>query len=107
MVKAKEIQAKSILRKYKKIDSWFVSQYRMNLYRGCTHNCIYCDGRSEKYQVNGNFGEEVVVKINAIDILKKELAKSRKKIPLKNSFIMIGGGVGDSYNILYIVRLVY
>jgi DNA repair photolyase len=96
-VKVKEIQAKSILRKYKKIDSWFISQYGMNLYRGCTHDCVYCDGRSGKYQVNNEFGKEVIVKINAIDILKKELDDKRKKIPLKKCFIMIGGGVGDSY----------
>jgi DNA repair photolyase len=65
-MKVKEIEAKSILRKYKKIDSWFISKYGMNLYRGCTHNCIYCDGRSEKYSVEGEFGDNVEVKINAI-----------------------------------------
>jgi len=96
-VKIKEIQAKSILRKHKKIDSWFISQYGMNLYRGCTHNCIYCDGRSEKYKVEGEFGEEVIVKINAIDLLQKELEIKKKRTPLKKCFIMIGGGVGDSY----------
>jgi len=26
-----------------------ISRYGMNLYRGCTHNCVYCDGRSEGY----------------------------------------------------------
>lgn len=96
-MKIKEIQAKSILRKHKKIDSWFISQYGMNLYRGCTHNCIYCDGRSEKYKVEGEFGEEVIVKINAIDLLQKELEIKKKGTPLKKCFIMIGGGVGDSY----------
>ena len=60
----KEINAKSILRKHKRIDSWFVSRYGMNLYRGCAHNCIYCDGRAEKYNVDGIFGKNVVVKTN-------------------------------------------
>jgi DNA repair photolyase len=96
-MKVKEIEAKSILRKYKKIDSWFISKYGMNLYRGCTHNCIYCDGRSEKYSVEGEFGDNVEVKINAIEILKKELDKNKKLIPLKKGYIMVGGGVGDSY----------
>jgi DNA repair photolyase len=96
-VNVNEIQAKSILRKYKKIDSWFISQYNMNLYRGCTHNCVYCDGRSEKYQVKGEFGKDVDVKTNAIELLKKELDNKRRKIQLKKCFIMIGGGVGDSY----------
>jgi len=93
----REIEAKSILRKYKKIDSWFVSRYGMNLYRGCTHNCVYCDGRSEAYYVDGEFGEDVTVKINAIEILRRELDPKRKRAPFKRSFIMIGGGVGDSY----------
>lgn len=93
----KEIQAKSILRKHKKIDSWFLSRYGMNLYRGCTHNCVYCDGRSEGYYVDGEFGEDVAVKINAIEILSKELYPKRKRIPLKRGYIILGGGVGDSY----------
>jgi DNA repair photolyase len=93
----KEIYAKSILRKHKKIESWFLTNYSLNLYRGCTHNCVYCDGRYEKYQVDGNFGEEVVVKINAIEILKKELDSKRKRKPMKKGFIGLGGGVGDSY----------
>ena len=42
-----EIQAKSILIKRNAIDSWFVSRYGMNLYRGCGHDCAYCDGRAE------------------------------------------------------------
>jgi len=93
----KEIKAKSILRKHKKIDSWFLSCYGMNLYRGCMHNCVYCDGRAEKYNVNGDFGKDVAVKINAIDLLKKELNPNQRLAPLKKGFIMLGGGVGDSY----------
>jgi len=93
----KKIEAKSVLRKYKKIDSWFISRYGMNLYRGCTHNCVYCDGRAEGYYVDGEFGEDVTVKVNAIEILRRELEPKRKRIPFKRSFVMIGGGVGDSY----------
>lgn len=96
-VTIKEIEAKSILRKHKKIDSWFISYYGMSLYRGCAHNCVYCDGRSEGYYVNGEFGKDVEVKVNAIDILRRELDPRRKRTPLKRSFIMVGGGVGDSY----------
>lgn len=92
----KEIQAKSILRKQKKIESWFICRCGMNLYRGCSHNCVYCDGRSEKYQVEGKFGEDVVVKINALDLLKRELDEKRKSI-IKSGYVMVGGGVGDSY----------
>jgi DNA repair photolyase len=93
----REIEAKSILRKNKKIDSWFISRYGMNLYRGCSHNCVYCDGRSEGYYVDGEFGEDVTIKINAIEILRRELDPKRRRAPFKRSFIIIGGGVGDSY----------
>ena len=92
-----EIQAKSLLRKQKKIDSWFISQYGMNLYRGCAHNCIYCDGRNEKYQVSGEFGFDIEIKINALDLLKKEMNLRRRQKIYNNGYIMIGGGVGDSY----------
>lgn len=69
----------------------------MNLYRGCTHNCAYCDGRAEGYYVDGEFGNEVTVKVNASEILKRELNPKRKRKPLKQGFILVGGGVGDSY----------
>ncbi len=85
------------MRKHKKIDSWFLSRYGMNLYRGCSHNCSYCDGRSERYYVNGEFGNDITVKINAIDVLRRELDPRRKRTQLKKGYIMIGGGVGDSY----------
>lgn len=96
-MKVNEIQAKSLLRKQKKIDSWFLSYYGMNLYRGCLHNCAYCDGRAEKYNVEGDFGKEIAVKANAVELLKRELDPRRKRKPMKHSFIFIGGGVGDSY----------
>ena len=93
----KEIEAKTILRKHKKIDSWFLSRYGMNLYRGCTHNCVYCDGRAEGYYVEGEFGSDVTVKINALEVLRRELDPKRKRTPFKPGYVMVGGGVGDSY----------
>lgn len=45
----------------------------MNLYRGCQHQCIYCDTRSECYQVD-SFDEDVLIKANAITLLRNELA---------------------------------
>ena len=93
----REITAKSVLIKHKKIDSWFVSRYGMNLYRGCAHNCAYCDGRSERYQVEGVFGEDVSVKTNALEVLRKELKPIGRRVKLNPGYIMLGGGVGDSY----------
>jgi len=96
-VKIKEIQAKSLLRKHKKIDSWFISRYGLNPYRGCIHNCAYCDGRDPKYNVEGEFGKEVCVKTNAVQLLEKELSPKGKRKPLKKAYILPGGGVGDLY----------
>jgi DNA repair photolyase len=93
----REITAKSILLKHKKIDSWFASSYGINLYRGCTHNCVYCDGRSEKYQVEGEFGRDCTIKTNAIALLDKELNPERKRSPFRNGFFTVCGGVSDSY----------
>jgi DNA repair photolyase len=92
-----ELEAKTLLRIHKKVDSWFLSRYNMNLYRGCSHNCVYCDGRAEKYNVEGEFGSVVSVKINAVDLLRKELTSTRRRTMLKPGYILLGGGVGDSY----------
>jgi DNA repair photolyase len=86
-----------LLRKQKRIDAWFVARYGMNLYRGCAHNCAYCDGRSEGYYVEGDFGKSISVKVNAPELLAKELDPERKRKPLKRAYIMMGGGVGDAY----------
>jgi len=93
----REIQAKSILRRHKKIDSWFISHYGLNLYRGCAHNCIYCDGRAEKYRVEGDFGRNIDVKVNAPAVLLRELDPRRKRTPMPGSFMLLGGGVCDAY----------
>jgi DNA repair photolyase len=48
----------------------------MNLYRGCQHQCIYCDSRSDCYQIEG-FDHDVLVKANAIELLRRELVGKR------------------------------
>ena len=69
----------------------------MNIYRGCAHDCVYCDGRAEKYQTHKDFESKVIVKKNAVGLLKKELTPNPRRKTLKPGFVMIGGGVGDSY----------
>lgn len=69
----------------------------MNIYRGCEHDCTYCDGRAEKYQVEGEFGQHITVKTNAAELLERELEPTRKRKPMIKGFIGLGGGVGDSY----------
>ena len=49
----------------------------MNLYRGCSHGCIYCDSRSDCYQMKHDF-EDIEVKRNAVKILEAELTRKRK-----------------------------
>ena len=72
----REIQAKVLLAHVRQPDTWFGLRYNMNLYRGCQHRCIYCDSRSECYQIE-HFDREVLVKANAIELLQKELARKR------------------------------
>ena len=72
-----EVTAKTLLSSSKQPDPWFGIKYTMNLYRGCQHQCIYCDSRSECYRIE-NFAD-VLVKVNAIDLLKKELPRKRVK----------------------------
>ena len=71
------IPAKTILSSLKKPDSWFGISYNMNLYRGCQHQCIYCDSRSECYQL-GDLAD-IRIKENALLILEKELKSKRKR----------------------------
>jgi len=92
-----ETQAKSILRRHARVDSWFISRAGMNLYRGCSHACAYCDGRAEGYYVEGDFGRDVAVKTNAIELLTRELDPARRRVPLASGYLMLGGGVGDAY----------
>lgn len=68
------------------------SKNGMNMYRGCTHGCIYCDARSTCYRVNADSRfEDIEVKINAPELLEKTLRSKRKKC-------MIGtGGMTDPY----------
>ena len=62
----------------------------MNIYRGCSHGCIYCDSRSRCYQFTHPF-EDIEVKQNAPELLEKALASKHKKC-------MIGtGAMSDPY----------
>lgn len=75
-----EITVKSILS----------AQNGMNIYRGCTHGCIYCDSRSTCYQMDHVF-EDVAVKRNAPELLERALRRKRRPC-------MIGtGSMSDPY----------
>lgn len=62
----------------------------MNIYRGCSHGCIYCDSRSACYQFNHEF-EDIEVKVNAAKLLEDALRRKKHKC-------MIGtGAMSDPY----------
>ena len=64
--------------------------YGMNIYRGCSHGCIYCDSRSTCYQFTHPF-EDIEVKQNAPELLENALRSKRRKG-------MIGtGSMSDPY----------
>jgi DNA repair photolyase len=73
----RDIHAKAMLNHLPQPDTWFGLKYSMNLYRGCQHQCIYCDSRSACYQIE-NFAD-ILVKTNAPELLRKELSRKRVK----------------------------
>ena len=74
----RETQVKGILNPVPQPDGWFGLKYNMNLYRGCQHRCIYCDSRSRCYQIE-NFDRDVIVKVNAVELLSEQLPRKRVK----------------------------
>ncbi|MFX1538968.1 MAG: radical SAM protein, partial [Promethearchaeota archaeon] len=110
-----------ILNRYSNPDSWFWVAGSINPYRGCEHNCTYCDGKAEWYRIK-NFGSHIKIKVDAAQKYEKELInlglnpeyrhsndtlerflpeflkksrKESKRIPLFP--IAVGGGVCDVY----------
>lgn len=77
----------------KEVKSILSPKNGMNLTRGCTHGCIYCDSRSSCYQINHDF-EDVEVKSNAIELLEATLKRKRKKC------VIVTGSMSDPYTAL-------
>lgn len=63
---------------YKEVKAILSPQNGMNLYRGCTHGCIYCDSRSKCYRMNHDF-EDIEVKAKAEELLEHTLKRKRSK----------------------------
>ena len=84
---------KTALNKLKYPDSWFWARYTTNPYSGCAHACIYCDARSQRYYLDQNFENEVIVKTNFAKILDDTIKRSRKLLP----DVVGPGGVNDAY----------
>lgn len=86
----KLVPARGIISKSTCPEKWFGSHYNMNIYRGCSHGCIYCDSRSNCYQVE-NFSE-VTAKEKALEIIEQDLRSKRLK------GIVGTGAMSDPYN---------
>ncbi len=87
----KEIVAKAALLPTQNPENWFGAKYTMNIYRGCEHQCIYCDSRSDCYRIE-QF-EDVEVKVNILDLLRKTLSGKRSKA------VVGTGSMSDPYTL--------
>lgn len=87
-----EIQAKTILNKKKKRDSWFLDEFTVNAYEGCSMNCLYCYVRGSKY--GENMEDKLSVKINAPEVLEKQLQFRVKK--QQYGFVVLSSAI-DAY----------
>lgn len=86
------IKAKTIVTTKKGGSKWFGTDYNMNIYKGCSHGCIYCDSRSSCYGIE-DF-DIVKPKENALEIIRNDLRRKVKKG-------VIGmGAMSDPYNSL-------
>jgi len=83
---------KTGIKKQNLSESFVVGKYRCSPYMACQHGCVYCDGRAERYYVEGDFSKDIVVRPNLPDRLTVEIPKLREK-----GFITIGSGITDAY----------
>jgi len=83
------VPAKTIVTQVK-YHNWFGIDYNMNIYRGCSHGCIYCDSRSLCYRVE-NF-DTIRAKQDALQIIRDDLLKKRKR------GVIGTGAMSDPYN---------
>lgn len=85
------IDVKTIVRKCTPNWNYLLFDYAMDIYRGCSHGCIYCYARSSYYEKTDNF-TCIRAKRNALQIIWDELMRK-----VKTGVVLIGG-VSDSYN---------
>ena len=83
------VPAKHLLHRSRSTE-WFGTDHTMNIYRGCCHGCLYCDSRSDCYQIEGF--DTVRAKADALRILRDDLARK-----VRPAFICTGS-MSDPYN---------
>jgi len=85
------VSVKKLL-KHQRVPGLFGGRYRFSPYMACGHRCLYCDGRHEKYFVEGNFDTDIVARMNSPELLETELSSLREPGP-----VCISSGISDPY----------
>jgi len=88
-----EKEYKSVLNRYRFIDSWFWCRYGLNTYSGCEHACTYCDSRSHKYHLQPDFDHLIYIKKDIAGLLDRRISRARKLLP----DVVAISGVSDPY----------
>ncbi len=89
-VHSREVRA--ALRRSPLVEPFLCCRYSFSPFMACGHGCAYCDGRAERYWVQGEFDRDIVVRRNLPDLLRRELPRLRETAP-----IGIGSGITDAY----------
>ncbi len=85
-------EVRAALRRRDLVDPFFVGKYGLSPYQACAHGCTYCDGRAERYFIEGEFERDIVIRTNLPLVLERELGKLRER-----GIVFIGSGVSDAY----------
>ena len=91
----------SALRRANLTGSFVLGKYGLSPSMACAHGCTYCDGRAERYWVEGEFDRDIVVRPNLPELLARELPRLRER-----GFISIGSGITDAYQPVEQVRAI-
>jgi DNA repair photolyase len=85
-------EVRTALRRGALVDGFLCCRYSFSPYMACGHGCRYCDGRAEKYWVEGDFERDIVVRGNLPRLLGEEIPRLRER-----AVIGIGSGISDAY----------
>ena len=91
-----EIEARSGVSRVSMPNTFMIALYRVLApYRGCAHGCRYCDGRAEKYFVDGDFERDIAVRRGLLERVTQDVAEGT---PMREfGAIAMGSGVTDVY----------
>ena len=85
-------EVRTLLRRGRLSEPFLAAKYRFSPYSACEHGCLYCDGRAERYYVEGEFDRDIVVRTNSPAVLDAELGRLRER-----GIVAIGSGITDAY----------